>query len=67
MQNPSFFDLFKRRSDIIKHTFVNNKDLTLDGLIQFEIAKYGQDGWLLLLNSTNKNGIQANVELKLFA
>jgi len=29
VQNPSFIEHFKRRSEKKKHTFGNNKDLTL--------------------------------------
>jgi len=44
VKNPSFFDHLKRRSENTKHSFENSGDLTLDGLNQFEIAKYDQDG-----------------------
>jgi hypothetical protein len=30
MKNPSFFDHFKRRSENTKHTYEDNKDVTLD-------------------------------------
>jgi hypothetical protein len=43
-KNPCFFDHFQRRSENTKHTFGNNKVLTLEGG-QFDKASYNQD-WM---------------------
>jgi hypothetical protein len=42
VQNPTFFDHLKIRSDISKNTKRNNKDLELDFGGQFIQAKGGQ-------------------------
>jgi len=40
LQNPSFFDHFKRRSENTKHTFGNNEDLTLVMDSDFLLSDY---------------------------
>jgi hypothetical protein len=40
LQNPFFFDHFKRRSENTKHTSGNNEDLTLELGGQFNLANY---------------------------
>jgi hypothetical protein len=39
LQNPSFFDHFKRRSENTKHIFGNNKDLTMVRVANFSWPK----------------------------
>jgi len=55
LQNPSFLDHIKIRSDNTKHTLINKKDLTPDLGGQSISANDGQGHWLLHLDHFSPN------------